>query len=232
VIPLKTNIAVRQRPRVVWSLILLNVLAFLWLRGLPERGQMQVLYQLALVPRRFADPDWALSVGLDPRDRWPLLTNIFLHGGWLHLISNMWTLWLFGGAVEDRMGHLRFALLYLLCGVLASWAHMSVYPGSEVPALGASGAIAAVIGAHVTLFPRSRVLLLVPILIIPLFLPVPTLLFALVWFFLQLLQGAGDLLAPSQGAGIAWWAHVGGFLAGLVAVRALAPPPQRQPAQW
>lgn len=233
-IPIKTNVPVSSRPTVVWMLVIANVAVFLFQTILPARQEFAFLAEFALIPRRYGDPAWAYAVGLDPRDRWPLLTNTFMHGGWLHLIANMWTLWLFGGAVEDRMGRLRFALFYLLCGVLASWAHMAAYPDSEVPALGASGAIAAVLGAHITLFRRSRVLLLVPIFVIPLPIPLSTWWYAAVWFAIQLWQGTGDLLFASReamvnGGGIAWWAHIGGFVAGLLAVRALAPPSRRQP---
>ncbi|ACJ00007.1 rhomboid family intramembrane serine protease [Rhodospirillum centenum] len=229
-IPLRTDVPVRRRPRVVWTLLAVNTLVFLWQTTLGPRQSFLLAVHWALVPRRYSDPAWALAVGLDPANQWPLLTNTFLHGGWLHLIANMWTLWLFGAAVEDRMGHLRFALFYVLCGVLASWAHMAAYPTSEVPALGASGAIAAVLGAHITLHPRSRVLLLVPILFIPLILPVTTWAYAAVWFGLQVLQGAGDLLMPEMGGGIAWWAHIGGFVAGLAVVRFLAPPDPPDPS--
>ncbi|HYD32743.1 MAG TPA: rhomboid family intramembrane serine protease [Azospirillaceae bacterium] len=211
------------------ALIATNVVVFLVQTTLPEPASFALVAHYALVPLRYSDPRWALAVGLDPSDRLPLLTNIFMHGGWLHLIANMWTLWLFGAAVEGRMGRFRFLLFYILCGVLASWVHMSVYPDSRVPALGASGAIAAAMGAHITLFPRARVLLLVPILFIPLFFPVPVLVYAGLWFALQVMQGAGDLLQPTLGGGVAWWAHIGGFVAGLVAVRFIAPPDNKGP---
>ena len=228
-IPLKTNVPVATRPVVVWALLILNTAVFLWQIALPAREAFLAATQYALIPRRYGDPAWAYAVGLDPRNHWPLLTNTFMHGGWLHLIANMWTLWLFGAAVEDRMGRLRFALFYLLCGTLASWAHMAAYSDSEVPTLGASGAIAAVLGAHITLFPKSRVLLIIPIIVIPLPLAIGTWWYAVVWFGLQLWQGTGDLLFASPemltgGGGIAWWAHIGGFVAGLAVVRLIAPP--------
>lgn len=226
-IPIRTDVQVYRRQPVVLMLLGVNILVFVYQATLGPREGFLLAVEWALVPRRYADPFWAVQVGLDPNDYRPLLTNIFLHGGWLHLIANMWTLWLFGRAVEERMGQLRFALFYLLSGVLASWAHMAVYAGSQVPALGASGAIAAVLGAHITLHPKSRVLLLIPIIIIPLILPVSTWAYAGVWFALQLLQGAGDLFTPDMGGGIAWWAHIGGFIAGLGLVRFLAPPDPR-----
>jgi len=224
VIPIRTDTRTHSRQPVVWGLVLLNTAVFLWQASLSMRGGFVVAVTWGLVPRRYTDPAWAYGVGLDPQNAWPLLTNVFLHGGWLHLGLNMWTLWLFGRAVEERMGHLRFALFYVLCGVLASWAHMAAYADSMVPTVGASGAIAAVMGAHLTLFPKARVLLLIPIIIIPLILPVPTLFYFGGWFALQLLRGTGDLMIADVGAGgIAWWAHIGGFVAGLVAVRFLAP---------
>jgi membrane associated rhomboid family serine protease len=128
----------------------------------------------------------------------------------------MWTLWLFGPAVEDRLGHLRFLLFYLACGLVASYAHAAFNPFSIVPALGASGAIAGVLACFLLLFPLARLIVVVPILFIPLFFEVPTIVFMGLWFFIQLMQGAAELFLPTGAAGIAWWAHVGGFVAGLL----------------
>lgn len=223
-IPLRTSAPRYRSPTVVLALIAINTVVFLIQVSLPDPLSHALVIHYALVPLRYANPYWAVAVGLDPGDRLPLLTNIFMHGGWLHLIANMWTLWLFGAAVEGRMGSLRFLIFYLVCGVLASWAHLLVYADSRIPTLGASGAIAAVLGAHVTLFPQSRVLLLIPIVVIPLIVPVPVMIYATLWFVLQILQGTGDLLQPSMGGGVAWWAHIGGFLAGLAMVRFITPP--------
>jgi membrane associated rhomboid family serine protease len=141
---------------------------------------------------------------------------MFLHGGWLHLILNMWVLWLFGPTVEDRLGAGRFLLFYLATGVIASATHVAFNPTSEVPTLGASGAIAGILGAYLRMFPFARVVVVVPVIVIPFFFEVPAIVFVGLWFFMQLLQGAVELLAPDGGVGIAWWAHVGGFLAGLL----------------
>jgi membrane associated rhomboid family serine protease len=146
---------------------------------------------------------------------------MFLHGGWLHLILNMWALWLFGPIVEDRMGSLRYLLFYLAVGFLASLTHALMNPTSTLPALGASGAIAGVIGSSIRLFPFARVVVLIPILLLPLFVEVPAIIFAALWFMTQLLQGTADLLTPAQGGGVAWWAHVGGFAAGFLLTPAL-----------
>jgi membrane associated rhomboid family serine protease len=151
---------------------------------------------------------------------------MFLHGGWLHLILNMWTLFLFGPTVEDRMGMVRYLLFYLICGIAASTAHVYFNAGSFVPALGASGAIAGVIGAFVRLFPLANLIVVIPILFFPFFFEVPALLFAVLWFLMQFAQGTIELVSPSAGGGIAWWAHIGGFVAGVLLTSVIARPPR------
>jgi membrane associated rhomboid family serine protease len=216
-IPIKNSVPARFPPTATYALIAVNVLAFLFQISLPARQQQAFLYMHGLVPARYTHPDWALQIGLDPGAYSPFLTNTFLHGGWLHLIINMWTLWLFGGAVEDRLGSWRYVLFYLASGVAGSIAHAWANPQSNVPAIGASGAIAGVLGAYVRLFPRANIVLLVPLGFIPLFFVVPAVTYVAVWFTLQLLQGAFATLRPQAG-GIAWWAHIGGFLAGVLLV--------------
>jgi membrane associated rhomboid family serine protease len=152
------------------------------------------------------------------------VTNTFLHGGFLHIIFNMWTLYIFGPALEDRLGAARFAMLYLASGIIASMAHALFNAASPIPALGASGAIAGIIAAYAVRFPYAWVRVLVPIIIIPLFFSIPAMVFAGIWFFLQVLQGTSELLMPmSGGSGIAWWAHIGGFIAGIVLLNLLDP---------
>jgi membrane associated rhomboid family serine protease len=206
-----------RNPFVTYTLILVNALVFVWMRSLPPRELQIVTIEYALVPLRYADPTEARAVGLDPDDWWPLITNTFMHGGWLHLILNMWTLWIFGPAMEARFGRLGFAALYLAGGAVASFTHLIANLESAVPALGASGAIAAVIAAYAVIYPRERVLLIVPLgfLFIPLW--APAVLFALIWFGIQILQGTEALFAPSMAGGVAWWAHIGGFAFGALA---------------
>jgi membrane associated rhomboid family serine protease len=175
------------------------------------------LYQHALVPVRYFSPGWARAVGLSPTDLSPFLTNTFLHGGWLHIILNMWTLWIFGPALEDRLGPVRFAILYVLAGIAASVTHAIFNVASGLPVLGASGAIAGIIAAYAVRFPYAWVRVLVLIVFIPLFFSVPAMLFAGIWFFMQVLQGTSELLSPFAGsAGVAWWAHISGFVSGWV----------------
>lgn len=200
-----------------------NVLAFLYQLGLDE-AQLQVfLYEHALVPLRYFAPSLAQEAGLSPTDLTPFLTNIFLHGGFLHIILNMWTLYIFGPALEDRLGPVRFLALYLTAGVAASVTHAIFNATSPIPVLGASGAIAGVIAAYAVRFPFAWVKVLVLIVFIPLFFDIPAMLFAGLWFLMQVLSGTMELLSPFAGGGIAWWAHIGGFIAGWLLLRPLEP---------
>src|SRR4029077_560609 len=140
----------------------------------------------------------------------------FLHGGWFHIIANMWTLWIFGDNVEDRMGPGRFAIFYLLCGTIAGSTHLLTNPDSTVPSVGASGAIAGVLGAYLLFFPTARLIVLFPIFFLPLFFEVPEVFYLVIWFFSQLFSGSAALAGSQQVGGIAWWAHIGGFIGGGV----------------
>jgi len=214
-IPIYDTAPRARTPVVVYGMILANVAIFIWMVGLSEPETGWVLIHFALIPLRYSDPEAALAVGLDPTNYWPLLTSTFLHGGWLHLGLNMWSLWIFGPAMEAHCGRLGFIVLYAAGAVAASFAHLVANWTSPVPALGASGAIAAVVAAYAVTYPRAKVILLVPILFLPLFIPVSALFFAAFWFVLQILQGTQELFAGSMGAGVAWWAHIGGFLLGI-----------------
>jgi membrane associated rhomboid family serine protease len=141
---------------------------------------------------------------------------MFMHGGWLHLILNMWMLWLFGPTIEDRLGHGRYLAFYFGCGLAASAAHVLSDPTSIVPALGASGAIAGILGGYMRLFPLARVVVVIPILFIPLFFELHAFIFIGFWFLLQILQGLLEQALTPSGGNVAWWAHVGGFVAGWV----------------
>jgi membrane associated rhomboid family serine protease len=156
---------------------------------------------------------------------------MFLHAGWLHLIGNLLSLWIFGDNVEDRMGHGRYLIFYLLTGLVANLAQTTANPGSPVPLVGASGAIAGVMGAYIVLFPRSRVLVLIPIIIFFDIIEVPAIVFLGFWFLLQLLAGVGSMSEQGAVAGIAFWAHAAGFLSGIVGVL-LFRRPERQRVEW
>jgi membrane associated rhomboid family serine protease len=213
--PIQNGVPNRSAPFVTWSLIAINVIVFLYQVSLSPPELDRFLVEYALIPGRYFVPlPFVSPPSID--DYLPFVTNMFLHGGWLHLILNMWTLYLFGPAVEDRMGGFRYLLFYLVCGIAASAAHAYFNATSFVPALGASGAIAGVIGSFVRLFPLANLIVVIPIFFFPFFFEVPALVFAGLWFVMQLLQGSFELLQPSATGGIAWWAHIGGFVAGIV----------------
>jgi membrane associated rhomboid family serine protease len=209
--PIQNAVPTRYPAVATWSLIGINCGVFLYQLGLSPAELDQFLQHFALVPARYSYDAGELA----PSDYLPFFTMMFLHGGWLHLIFNMWTLWLFGAAVEDRLGHIRYLFFYVACGLLAAATHVALNPNSAVPALGASGAIAGVMGCYVRMFPFARIVVVIPILFLPLFFEMPALVFVGIWFLLQVLQGTAELLAPFASGGVAWWAHVGGFLAGL-----------------
>jgi membrane associated rhomboid family serine protease len=148
----------------------------------------------------------------------PLFSSIFMHGGWLHIVGNMWFLWIFGDNVEDRLGHFKFFVFYLLCGIGASLIHVFADPTSQIPTIGASGAISGVLGAYLVSFPHARVHTLFIIFVIIRFIEVPAYLFLGIWFLFQIVSGAGQGAAYGQQAGVAWWAHIGGFVVGVVLV--------------
>lgn len=156
---------------------------------------------------------------------WTIVTSMFLHGGWAHLAGNCWFLWLFGNNVEDRLGHFRFVVFYLLTGIAAAGAQFLFSPGSTDVMIGASGAISGVLGAYFRYFPRSIIITLTPIWFAPL-LPIPAFVFMLIWFGFQIWNGIADVL-PSLSGGVAWWAHIGGFVAGALLARPFAPKPRR-----
>jgi membrane associated rhomboid family serine protease len=195
--------------------IVLNSVAFLFELSLPDRALEAFLYEYGVVPARFS----SLT----------LVTSMFLHGGWLHFLGNMLYLWIFGDNVEDRLGHARFVLFYLLCGAAAALAHVFMNPASKIPTIGASGAIAGVMGAYFVLYPRSRVLALVPLFIIWEIIEVPAILFLGIWFLMQFFSGVGSIAAGAgERGGVAFWAHVAGFVAGMVAVLVLRKPARTQ----
>lgn len=240
-IPIRDNIPSRSVPVVNYLIILTCVLVFfvqLAAEGRhPGRRGVDLVEQFGMIPQRVLHPSRRIVV-LEERpvqtwfgvqmatvERrlppplinpwWTMLTCIFLHGGWLHIIGNMWFLFIFGDNVEDRFGHFKYLLFYLLCGLAGSFAHLVTNAGSTLPTVGASGAIAGVMGSYFILYPRARVLTLIPIFFFLYPAEIPAPLFLGVWFVLQFLQGLTPVTAAETG-GVAWWAHIGGFATGIV----------------
>ena len=216
-IPLRDVIPSRTTPYITIGIVVLNCLAFLFELSLSQRMLQPFMMMYGVVPAMFS---------------WPtVLTSMFLHGGWLHVGGNMLYLWIFGDNVEDRLGHGRFFAFYLLCGTIAALAQVFTSPGSTVPTIGASGAIAGVMGAYFVLFPRSRVLTLIPLFVFWEIIEIPAIYFLGIWFLMQLFSGVGSLAVTTGNAGgIAFWAHVAGFAAGFVGVFIFRP--RQRPREW
>jgi len=215
--PIQNGVPSRYPRVVTWAIIAANCAVFFLIEiSLGPRELDWFLSRFALIPARYFAPHPYGDTSLALFDYLPFVSNMFLHGGWLHLILNMWTLWLFGPTVEDRLGSARYLLFYLACGLLASLTHAIFNPASTIPALGASGAIAGVLGCFIRLFPLARLVILIPVLFFPFFFEVPAIVFAGLWFLMQMLQGTAELFMQPSGGGVAWWAHVGGFVFGFV----------------
>jgi len=217
-IPLRDTIPARRFPVVNTAIIGLNVLLFLFESALSPDQLDRFIWLWGLVPADF----WQGGT----LGRWlPLFTSMFMHGGWWHLISNMLALYIFGDNVEDRLGHFRYLLFYMFGGLAASAAHLAAYSDSPIPTVGASGAIAAVLGAYLVLFPHARVLTLIPVFYFLRIVELPALVYQGFWFISQLFNGLFALAAANvlQSGGVAWWAHIGGFVFGLALIRLISP---------
>ncbi len=208
-IPIRDSNRSRSFPFATWAIIILNVLAFLFENSLSPGALEQFIGSYGLVPAN-------LSLG-DPVSWFPVVTHMFLHAGWPHLLSNMWTLVIFGDNVEDRLGSVRFILFYLIGGVAAGMLQVVLGASLNIPSVGASGAIAAVLGAYILFYPRARILTFVPLIFIW-FINIPAWIYLGIWFGTQLISGLSALTMPSgaSAGGIAWWAHIGGFVVGLL----------------
>ena len=207
-IPLRDTQPSYGKPLVTAAIIAINILIFLYEFSLEPFSQNHFIAAYAIVPAKFQYLD--------------LITSMFLHGGWMHLIGNMWFLWIYGDNVEDVLGHSRFLLFYLLCGIAAGLVQVAASPGSRIPTVGASGAIAGVMGAYLIKFPHSRIVTLVPIFIFFTTMEIPAVFMLLYWFVIQLFSGVGSIGASNVShGGVAWFAHIGGFLAGMVLIKVM-----------
>jgi membrane associated rhomboid family serine protease len=215
-IPLRTTLERRSTPIVNRTLVAANVVVFtaqLFMGQMTER----VIQTFGFLPARFVDPaafnyaPWEVGI--------TLVTSLFLHGGFVHLIGNLIYLWVFGGAVEEALGHWRYLLLYLCCGAVGSLSHTMLFPQSTVPSIGASGSIAGILGAFLVLLPHARIVTLFPLVVYWAMAEIPAVLFLPIWFGMQFFNGFLSLQAARRAyeiVGIAWWAHVGGFVFGAL----------------
>jgi len=214
--PLRDTIPSRTFPFVTISIIIFNFLIFFYELSLGSTLN-EFFKSYGIIPAEFLNiniknPFQIVSLTL------PLFSSTFLHGGWMHIIGNMWYLWIFGDNIEDRTGHFRFLIFYILCGMLAGITHILMNSHSSIPTVGASGAIAGVMGAYFLLFPRAKILTLVFLFIFIQIIEIPAVFFLGFWILFQFISGSMSVGLTENSAGVAWWAHIGGFLIGLVLV--------------
>ena len=221
-IPIRDDAPRVTTPVVTYFLLGLNVLVYLFEWSLNDRARTVLMYQFGVVPAFVERAIHGAGVPIEAAIV-PLFTSMFMHASWWHIIANMWALWIFGDNIEDYLGHAKYLLLYVVSGVAAAVLHILFNQGSQIPTVGASGAIAGVLAAYLLLYPTSRIGTVIPIGIF--FLParLPAWLFIIGWFGLQLIDGVMSLNSTSAG-GVAYWAHVGGFATGLVLVRLFTQP--------
>mgnify|MGYP000597812143 CR=1 FL=1 len=218
-IPIRDTAPCNTRPYVSWSLILICSLLFVALELAPDRIHRYVIFIYGMVPARYTNPEWALAMGYPTDYFLSFISNLFLHGGWVHLLMNMCFIWIFADNVEDRMGHGRFIVFYLLCGLIATLVQWVYTPEVVMPVVGASGAIAGVLGAYFFLYPYAKVVFWVPIFLLPLFFEIPAIAFIGVWVIFQMQKASTALMFYGGASDVALWAHLGGFVAGIALFR-------------
>ncbi|MGZ5006553.1 MAG: rhomboid family intramembrane serine protease [Methylobacter sp.] len=211
-IPIRDTAPCHSKPLVTWAIMAICIIVFVTMKLMPDQLSYRFLNLYGMVPIRYTNPYYGL-----PFDGYlSFLTSLFLHGNWLHLIMNMWFLWIFGDNVEDRMGRLPFLIFYLICGLLATFLQWLFDPNLTIPVVGASGAIAGVLAAYFFLYPLERVILWIPIFFLPIVIHVPAIAFLGLWVLIQLYSATTAMLFGGVAVDVAWWAHLGGFVAGSV----------------
>jgi membrane associated rhomboid family serine protease len=219
--PLYDENPTKSVPWMTILLIVANVLVFLYELSLQSSGQLQQFFQTAaLVPYEITHLS-KLTPGVTNIGVLAFFTSMFMHAGWLHILGNMWYLWIFGNNIEETLGSVRYIFFYLLCGLGGGIGHILSQPNSQIPTLGASGAIAGVLAGYLVLFPTARIVTIIPIFIFLQVIRVPAIILIGLWFLIQILSGAGSLTSQAA-AGTAWFAHVGGFITGIVLILLLA----------
>ncbi len=214
--PLKDTIPSTSFPIVTLGIIVFNFVVFFY--ELTLGPQLNVfINQYGIIPSNFMSTVNKNMFYIFPSSI-PLFTSIFIHGGWMHIIGNMWYLWIFGDNIEDRTGHFRFFLFYVLCGLAAGVSYIIINPASNLPTIGASGAISGVMGAYLVLFPRARILTLIFLIIFIQVIEIPVIFFLGFWILIQVISGGIKSGLANESGGVAWWAHIGGFFIGLLMV--------------
>ncbi|MCK9620452.1 MAG: rhomboid family intramembrane serine protease [Methylobacter sp.] len=214
-IPIRDTAPCHSRPLVTWGIMAICIIVFVAMKLMPDQLSYRLINLYGMVPIRYTNPYYGL-----PFDGYlSFLTSLFLHGNWLHLIMNMWFLFIFGDNVEDRMGRLPFLIFYVVCGLLATFLQWLFDPNLAIPVVGASGAIAGVLAAYFFLYPLERVVVWIPILFLPIVIHVPAIGFLGLWILVQLHSATTAMIFGGVAVDVAWWAHLGGFIAGSVLYR-------------
>lgn len=214
-IPIRDTAPCHTTPLVTWGIMAICIVVFVSMQLMPEQLSYRLINLYGMVPIRYTNPYFGL-----PFDGYlSFLTSLFLHGNWLHLIMNMWFLWIFGDNVEDRMGHVPYLIFYLICGLLATFLQWFFDPFLAIPVVGASGAIAGVLAAYFFIYPLERVVVWVPILFLPIVIHVPAITFLGLWMLVQLYSATTAMLFGGVAVDVAWWAHLGGFITGTLLYR-------------
>ena len=231
-IPIRDDQPRFSTPYITYFLVALNTLVFIYELAVGAQSHEALnamIYEFGIVPDHIGaalngEAHFSVAAAF-----LPILTSMFLHGSWLHIIGNMWVLWIFGDNIEDYLGHFPYLIFYLVCGFAAAITHILLNAGSDVPTVGASGAIAGVMGGYFLLYPKSRVLTLVPLIVFFTFWWLPAWIVLGYWFLLQFFSGTTSIAysSPSSG-GVAFWAHVGGFVAGLILIKVMPRRVQRE----
>lgn len=211
-IPIRDTAPCNSTPYITWSLMAICILIFLVMQLIPYELSYKIIYLYGMVPNRYANPGWGLANGMPFDGYLSFLTSLFLHGNWLHIIFNMWFMWIFADNVEDRMGRWRFLAFYLICGLLATALQWYSAPTLQIPVVGASGAIAGVMAAYYFLYPFERVI----VWFFPIVVQLPAVTFLGLWVIFQLYDITTTTYVQGATSGSAMWAHIGGFIAGAI----------------
>lgn len=211
-IPIRDTAPCNSTPYITWSLMAICILIFLVMQLIPYELSYKIIYLYGMVPNRYANPGWGLANGMPFDGYLSFLSSLFLHGNWLHIIFNMWFMWIFADNVEDRMGRWRFLAFYLICGLLATALQWYSAPTLQIPVVGASGAIAGVMAAYYFLYPFERVI----VWFFPIVVQLPAVTFLGLWVIFQLYDITTTTYVQGATSGSAMWAHIGGFIAGAI----------------
>lgn len=218
-IPVRDTILCVHTPVVTWALMAINITVFIFMMAMPDPMAEDFIYQYGLVAARYTHPEWAAQIGLSPDGYFSFLSSMFLHNGWLHIIMNMWFMWIFADNIEDRMGRVRFIVFYLFCGLLAAYGQFYFNRDTTIPVVGASGAIAGIMGAYFMLYPFARIVLWIPLFFLPIFFEVPAIAFLGFWVIMQMQK----MTSTAGATDVAWWGHLVGFIVGAVFFRFFIP---------